>query len=184
MVSGLESTSRGTRVILDVGDTVDVDVIVAAIGSTPNTDWLSGSGLDITDGVVCDEFCLAAPGVAAAGDVARWYHPVIGRHVRVEHRMNATEQSHAAVRSLLGHREPFAPVSYFWTDQFDVKIQAYGECRADYVFEVVEGDVDSNQFAGLYTSGERVVGAATWNMPRAARMLRQAVVDGVAVQPQ
>lgn len=182
MVASMERSGYGYQLALDVGSTVVADVVIVAIGSTPNSEWLSGTGIDITNGVLCDEYCLAAPGIAAAGDVARWYHPGIGRHVRVEHRMNATEQSRAAARSLLGDLEPFAPVSYFWTDQFDVKIQAYGECRADFDFETVDGDVDSMQFAGLYMNGTQVVGALTWNMPRAARTLRQAVIDGIAVQ--
>jgi len=100
--------------------------VLVAIGSVPATGWLEGSGLSLANGVDCDELCGAAPGVVAAGDVASWVHPGLGRRVRVEHRMNATEQGMAAAKTLLGKGTPFAPIPYFWTDQYDVKIQAYG----------------------------------------------------------
>lgn len=170
-----------TRLTLSNGTHLDVDVVLVAIGSVPNTEWLEGSGLEIQDGIVCDEFNLAREDVAAAGDVARWLHRGLDRHLRVEHRMNATEQGSAAAKALLGRREPFTPVPYFWTDQFDVKIQAYGTLTADAEVEVVEGSIDSDNFACAYRQNNRVVGVLTWNMPREARRLRQLVLDNMIV---
>ncbi|MER7179137.1 FAD/NAD(P)-binding oxidoreductase [Streptomyces hyaluromycini] len=130
-VTGLSGTSRVDGVELADGTLLPADVVLVAIGSVPNTDWLVGSGLSLTHGVDCDSSCRAAPNVAAAaGDVASWTHPVHGRRTRVEHRMNATEQGMAAALTLLGKGEPYAPVPYFWTDQYDVKIQAYGDFPA------------------------------------------------------
>lgn len=120
-----------TGVELETGTVLDADVVLVAIGSTPATDWLTGSGLTIDNGVVCDATCRAAPGIYAAGDVARWWHDTVGAYVRVEHRMNATEQAIAAATNLLGADAPFTPVPYFWTDQYDVKIQAYGNFPPD-----------------------------------------------------
>ncbi|MET7898421.1 hypothetical protein [Streptomyces mirabilis] len=74
----------------------------------------------------CDAPCRAAPGIYAAGDVASWHNPHFGTRMRLEHRINATQQAMVAVCNLLGDAKPFAPVPYFWTDQYDTRIQAYG----------------------------------------------------------
>ena len=182
-VCAVEHTARGPRVHLTDGSALDTDVVVVAVGSLPNTDWLTGSDVPVEDGVVCDEFCMATPAVAAAGDVARWFHRGHGRHVRVEHRMNATEQARAVARSLLGHREPYVPTAYFWTDQYDVRIQVYGEPAHGDVLEVIEGDLDDDRFAALYRRDARVVAGLAWNLPRAARAIRQEVLQAAPAGP-
>ncbi|MCU1679836.1 MAG: FAD-dependent pyridine nucleotide-disulfide oxidoreductase [Amycolatopsis sp.] len=167
---------RVTKVELDDGTVVPADVVLVAIGSVPAVGWLAGSGLSLGNGVECDELCQAAPGVVAAGDVASWAHPDLGR-VRVEHRMNATEQGTAAAKTLLGKGSPFLPVPYFWTDQYDVKIQAYGLPSQDAEFEVVAGDPAEGRFAALYGVGGHVTAALSWNLPKEARALRRHVVQ-------
>ncbi|MEI5136737.1 FAD/NAD(P)-binding oxidoreductase [Streptomyces libani] len=125
---------RVTAVLLDDGTRLPADVVVVAIGSVPAVDWLAGSGLPLGDGVRCDSHCRAAPGVYAAGDVANWPDPATGGRVRLEQRMNATEQARAAVRNLLagpGDAVPYTPVPFGWTDQYDAKIQFHGSCPAD-----------------------------------------------------
>ncbi|WP_422804798.1 hypothetical protein [Streptomyces noursei] len=92
-------------------------MVVLALGSTLATDWLTGSGLILANGEVCDAPCRAAPGIYAAGDVASWHNPRFGTRMRLEHRMNAIEQTVAAAGNLVGDAQPFAPVPYFWTDQ-------------------------------------------------------------------
>ncbi|MFC0435156.1 NAD(P)/FAD-dependent oxidoreductase [Kutzneria buriramensis] len=174
-VTGLRGDGRVSGVELADGVVLPADVVLVAIGSVPNTDWLAGSGLSLTDGVDCDSLCRAAPNVVAAGDVASWTHPVHGRRIRVEHRMNATEQGMAAARTLLGKGEPYAPIPYFWTDQYDVKIQAYGLFPEDAVPEVVAGDVGAGKFAVLYRHDGRVTGVVGWNLPRDTRQLRSRI---------
>ncbi|MFD5079331.1 NAD(P)/FAD-dependent oxidoreductase [Streptomyces sp. NPDC058371] len=169
---------RVVGVHLDDGSLVPADLVLVAVGSAPAVGWLGGSGLPLGDGVECDALCRAAPGVVAAGDVASWHHPDLGR-LRVEHRMNATEQGTAAALTLLGGGRPFAPVPYFWTDQYDVKIQAYGVTRQEAEFRVVAGHPDEGRFAALYGARGRVVGALSWNMPREARALRPYVAEHV-----
>ncbi|QFU89604.1 NAD(P)/FAD-dependent oxidoreductase [Amycolatopsis sp. YIM 10] len=119
-----EGVPGGVR--LDDGSVVEADTVLMAVGSRPNTEWLTGSGLTLEDGLVCDELCAAAPGVYGAGDVARWHNPLFGTSMRIEHRTNAAEQGIAAARNLLGAQRSFAPVPYFWSDQYDLKIRAYG----------------------------------------------------------
>jgi NADPH-dependent 2,4-dienoyl-CoA reductase/sulfur reductase-like enzyme len=177
-VTGLaDGGGRVSGVELTDGTLLPADVVLIAIGSVPATRWLTGSGLSLSNGVDCDSLCRAAPGVVGAGDVASWTHPGLGRRLRVEHRMNATEQGIAAARTLLGRGEPFSPVPYFWTDQYDVKIQAYGTWPQDADSAVVEGDPAEGKFIALYGLQGAVVGALSWNMPRELRLYRQQVAD-------
>ena len=165
-----------TGVQLTDGSVLDATCVLVAIGATPVTDWLKGSGLTIDNGVVCDSRCQAAPHVYAAGDVANWEHPPYGR-MRLEHRMNATEQGMAAARNLLGANQEFAPIPYFWTDQYDAKVQAYGLVGEGLEYTVVAGDPDERKFAALYGRDGVVTGGVGWNLPREIRKLRQSVVD-------
>ncbi|RPF30645.1 NAD/ferredoxin-dependent reductase-like protein [Streptomyces sp. TLI_185] len=143
-----EVTHNGVR--LTDGELVEGDEVLVAVGSRPNTEWLEGSGLAVGDGVVCDEYCEAARNVYAAGDVARWHNPLFGTSMRIEHRTNAAEQGMAAARNLLrpDARKPFAPVPYFWSDQYDMKIQAYGQLRGHDEVAVVDGDLAEGRFRG------------------------------------
>ncbi|MGW8556885.1 NAD(P)/FAD-dependent oxidoreductase [Streptomyces tubercidicus] len=166
---------RVTAVVLDDGTRLPADVVVVAIGSVPAVDWLADSGLSLGDGVRCDSHCRAAPGVYAAGDVANWPDPATGGRVRLEQRMNATDQARAAARNLLadpGGSEPYAPIPFGWTDQYDAKIQFHGRCPADAQVECVDGDPRSRAFVALYRLRGRVVGALGWNSARALRAYR------------
>ncbi|MFJ5105037.1 NAD(P)/FAD-dependent oxidoreductase [Streptomyces sp. NPDC088554] len=176
-----EVTADGVR--LADGELVGADEVLVAIGSLPNTEWLEGSGLTVGDGLVCDEYSAAAPGVYGAGDVARWHNPLFGTAMRIEHRSNAAEQGMAAARNLLRPeaRTPFAPVPYFWSDQYDMKIQAFGYLRGHQETVVVDGDLDERRFVVVYRTGTRLAGVLAVGMPpRAIRPWRQAIVAGTA----
>ncbi|MGW2050066.1 NAD(P)/FAD-dependent oxidoreductase [Streptomyces sp. NPDC001858] len=181
-VTVTEVTEDGVR--LGDGELVEADEVLVAIGSTPNTDWLAGSGLTVGDGVVCDPYLEAAQRVYAAGDVARWHNPLFGTSMRIEHRTNAAEQGMAAARNLLAPaaaRKPFAPVPYFWSDQYDMKIQAYGFLRGHDEVAVVEGDLAERRFVAVYRTGDRVSGALAVGMPpKAIRAWRQTIAAGAA----
>ncbi|MFE2972417.1 NAD(P)/FAD-dependent oxidoreductase [Streptomyces sp. NPDC059340] len=172
-----------TGVRLTDGELVAADEVLVAIGSLPNTEWLEGSGLKVADGLVCDEYSAAAPGVYGAGDVARWHNPLFGTSMRIEHRTNAAEQGMAAARNLLhpDGRKPFAPVPYFWSDQYDMKVQAFGHLRGHDEVAVVEGELDARRFVVAYRSGDRLVGVLAIGMPpKAIRGWRQAVATGAS----
>jgi NADPH-dependent 2,4-dienoyl-CoA reductase/sulfur reductase-like enzyme len=149
-----------TGVRLADGTLVPADDVLVAIGGVPNTEWLSGSGLTITDGLVCDEYCAAADGVYAVGDVARWHNRLFGTAMRVEHRTNAAEQGLAVARNLLGPgaARPFAPVPYFWSDQYDVKLQAYGYLRDHDEAIVLDADAANRRLLVTYWKNGSLVG--------------------------
>lgn len=171
---------RVAGVRLANGEVLPADVVVVAIGSRPATGWLAGSGLQIADGVVCDSRCRAAEGIYAVGDVAFWVHEGLGAGLRLENRSNAVEQGMAVAANILGKDRPFTPVPYFWTDQFDVKIQVHGLLHGHTEVAIVDGDPARRQFVAIYGRGGRVTGVVGWNMVKQARVYRQHVVDGTA----
>ncbi|MCG0284222.1 NAD(P)/FAD-dependent oxidoreductase [Streptomyces sp. PSAA01] len=172
-----ESGGRVTGLELTDGTLLDADVVVVAIGAAPAIGWLAGSGLELGNGVECDPTCRAAPGVYAAGDVASWHNDHFGCRMRLEHRLNATEQAQAVARNVLGEGQPFAPVPYFWTDQYDAHIQAYGIFPGDAELAVLHGELEGGHFVVAYGHRGVVVGVLGWNSPCELRKLRQLVVD-------
>ena len=165
----LVGEDRVRAVTLDDGSVVEADTVVVGIGVVPNTDWLESSGLHLDDGVCCDATCLAAPDVTAAGDVARWAHPRYGRSVRVEHWDNAVEQGIHAARRLLQTDEEaraYAPVPWFWSDQYDRKIQVAGLTHPDDEVRMVTGSPEEGRFVALYGNRGRFNAVFGMNRPR------------------
>ena len=173
-VAGLRATYDGTGsrvsgVQLIDGTMIPADVVLVAIGVEPTTDWLEGSGLEVRDGVVADSGLHAADGVVVAGDMARWWDEDYAVERRVEHWTNAAEQGVHAARSLVAGRkgsEAYRPVPYFWSDQYDVKIQMIGIPDPDDAVEVVEGSVESGRFVAIYGRQGRLSAALGFGRPR------------------
>lgn len=179
-VDALEGGDRVERVRFADGSTVDADVVVAGIGVEPSVGWLEGSGLDVSNGVLCDETCLAAPAVVAAGDLARWPNPRDGRTGRVEQWENAIEQGrHAAFRLLAGGSgEPYAPVPYFWSDQYDRKFQLAGRAEPTDEVEILEGSYDEQRFVAAFARAGACVAVVGVNRPRHVMQLRRRMLEG------
>jgi NADPH-dependent 2,4-dienoyl-CoA reductase/sulfur reductase-like enzyme len=188
-VEGLAGSSRVEGIRLADGSVVPADVVVIGVGVSPTTGWLEGSGLDLADGVVCDQWCRALtggrplPDIVAAGDVARWDHPLFGETIRLEHWTNAVEQGHAAALTLLQGTEspPFSPVPYFWSDQYETKIQFVG--RTGPQVTVVDGDIDDDRFAVAYGRDGRLVGALAFNRPAQIAAYRGLIASGTPFPP-
>ncbi|MGV0604022.1 NAD(P)/FAD-dependent oxidoreductase [Mycolicibacterium sp. XJ1904] len=163
-VSEVLGSDRVETVVLSDGTELDADLVVVGIGSRPSTDWLEGSGLNLDNGVVCDAHGRAsAPHVWAIGDVASWRHN-LGHQVRVEHWSNVADQARVLVPTMLGQEPPTAvSVPYFWSDQYDVKIQCLGEPEAEDVVHVVEDD--GRKFLAYYERDGVVAGVVGGGMP-------------------
>jgi NADPH-dependent 2,4-dienoyl-CoA reductase/sulfur reductase-like enzyme len=181
MVERIEGVDQVEGVRLADGGFVAADVVVVGVGVIPQTAWLEGSGLTLDDGIVCDETCLAAPGIVAAGDVTRWPNPLFdGASMRLEHWTNATEQGVHAARRLLageGSREAFAPVPFVWSDQYDRKIQTVGVVAADADVHVAHGTLAERQFVALFGRDGRLTGALGFNRPRQVMQYRRLIAE-------
>ena len=183
-VEALEGAGRVERARLADGSVIEADLVVIGIGVTPEVSWLEGSGLELRDGVVCDATCATSlPGVTAAGDVARWPHPLFGEEMRIEHWTHAIEMGEAAARRLLATpeaAEPFAPVPYVWTDQYDRKLQMAGHIRPDDLMEIVQGSLEERRFVAIFGREGRLTGALAMNRPAAVIRLKQRIARGDA----
>jgi NADPH-dependent 2,4-dienoyl-CoA reductase/sulfur reductase-like enzyme len=187
-VDGFDADGDGRVASVRLGDgtAIAADVVVVGVGVRPATDWLEGSGLALDDGVVCDETLLAAPGVVAAGDLVRWPSRRFGERLRLEHWENAVQQGEAAARRLLvelsGAGEPaaFDPVPWFWSDQYDRKLQLAGRSGADHDVEIVIGDVAERRFVALFGRAGRLRGVFGMNRPRHVMQLRSLLVEGAS----
>jgi 3-phenylpropionate/trans-cinnamate dioxygenase ferredoxin reductase subunit len=163
------SGKRVSGVALIDGSLIPADVVVVGIGVAPTTDWLAGSGLAIDNGVQADATLHAADDIVVAGDVARWFDRRLGTDIRIEHWTNAAEQGVAAARSLLAGRaeaEAYMPVPYFWSDQYDTKIQVIGHPRPDDEIIVVDGSLEERRFVALYGRQGKVTAALGFSRPR------------------
>lgn len=165
-VSSLTGSDRVESVVLEDGTQIPADLVIVGIGASPAVGWLEGSGLTLDNGIVCDETLFTGvQGVYAAGDVANWMNPTLGRRQRLEHWTSAAEQGAAAARNALNPADakPYGTVPYFWSDWYDSRIQFVGSPDADEVV-VVEGDVDvDRRWVALYRQGDQIVGALTLN---------------------
>jgi 3-phenylpropionate/trans-cinnamate dioxygenase ferredoxin reductase component len=163
-VAEVRGADKVEKVVLGDGTELDADLVVVGIGSHPATGWLEGTGIEVDNGVVCDAAGRAsAPHVWAIGDVASWRNTV-GHQVRVEHWSNVADQARALVPAMLGHDAPAAvSVPYFWSDQYDVKIQCLGEPEATDTVHVVEDD--GRKFLAFYERDGVVAGVVGGGMP-------------------
>ena len=168
-------------VLLTDGTLIEADLVIVGIGAVPNTEWLENSGLTIDDGVCCDETCLAAPNIVAAGDVARWYHVGYGKSIRLEHWDNAAEQGKYSAQRLLhdeANNPPYAPVPWFWSDQFDRKIQLAGISSPEDEFEVVVDSPQEGRFTGIYGNEGKLRAVLGINRPRHVMQFKSLIEKG------
>lgn len=185
-VAGLIRTDNGAVAGVELADgtLIEAGLVLVGAGSRPATQWLEGSGIELADGVVCDEFLqTSVSGVFAAGDVARWPNPVYGIRMRVEHWTNASAQGRAAARNLIAEADgrpdrakPFGDAPYFWTDQYGQKIQMAGWHEG---YDRLEREISEGGRGSLtkFFIGDRLIAAAAVNSPRAVMQCRRQIEE-------
>lgn len=182
----IEGTAGVVReVALADGRRLPADVVVVGIGAVPNTELAAAAGLAVDNGVVVDAHLRAShPDVYAAGDVANAFHPVLGRHLRVEHWANALHGGPAAARAMLGSDAVYDDVPYFYTDQFEIGMEysGYPSLAADATV-VYRGDVDSGEFVALWVAGSRLVAGMTVNVWDTIGAVEELIRSGAPVDP-
>jgi 3-phenylpropionate/trans-cinnamate dioxygenase ferredoxin reductase subunit len=179
-VAEVRGDARVETVVLTDGTELATDLVVVGIGSRPATEWLAGSGVEVDNGVICDEAGrTSAPNVWALGDVASW-RDATGHQARVEHWSNVADQARVVVPALLGQEVPSVTVvPYFWSDQYDVKIQCLGEPEATDTVHLVEDD--GRKFLAYYERDGVVVGVVGGGMPGKVMKARGKIAAGTPI---
>jgi NADPH-dependent 2,4-dienoyl-CoA reductase/sulfur reductase-like enzyme len=167
-VTRISARAGVVQIELDNGAVIESDVVVAGTGVLPNVEWLAGSGVELDNGIICDD-CLTTnlPDVYAAGDIARWPGGPFGELIRLEHWTNAADQGHAVARVMWGDCQsaPDLPVPYFMSSLHGKRVQSAGypalsdECK---VFRLADGA----GLVALYRKKDRLVGCLTVDKPR------------------
>ena len=179
-VAEVRGDERVDTVVLTDGTELAADLVVVGIGSRPATGWLEGSGIEVDNGVLCDEAGrTSAPNVWALGDVASW-RDATGHQARVEHWSNVADQTRVVVPAMLGQDMSSAVVvPYFWSDQYDIKIQCLGEPEATDTVHLVEDD--GRKFLAYYERDGVLIGVVGGGMPGKVMKVRGKIAAGAPV---
>jgi 3-phenylpropionate/trans-cinnamate dioxygenase ferredoxin reductase subunit len=166
LVTSIEGEKRVERVFCADGSEFDADLVIIAVGVLPNTGLAERAGLDVEDGILVDEFTHSSdPDIVAAGDCTRHYNPIYRRRVRLESVQNAMDQAKTAAATLNGKPEPYHALPWFWSDQYDVKLQIAGLSQG-YDNIVLRGNPESGRsFAVFYFKGEHLLAVDAINRP-------------------
>lgn len=184
-VKELRGDGTVSSAVLENGESVPCDLVVAGIGVEPVTDCLAGSGLEIDNGVLVNEYLQTShPDVFAAGDVANYQDLVFGKRRRVEHWDNAVSQGQYCARFLMGEKAPFKHVPYFFSDVFDLSYEYWGDSSgAEQIIH--RGDVSTRSFSAWWLRQKQVVAAFTMNRPDEEREVAPAWIEShQAVSPE
>jgi NADPH-dependent 2,4-dienoyl-CoA reductase/sulfur reductase-like enzyme len=183
-VTSVEGDGKVERVCLSDGTTLDADLVIVGAGAVPNVAWLHGSGLELDNGIVCDEHLFTGvDGVYAAGDIARWPNPQFsGALMRMENWTAAAEQGAVAAYNAIhpDAPKPYKTVPYFWSDWYGSRIQFVGVTDAEEI-TVVEGDLaEDGRIVALYTQDSKLVGALTVNRQTEIMKYRGMIMKGAS----
>ena len=171
-IIAVREDESGITFELSDGSSVTGDIAVVAIGCIPNVEWLANSGLDITNGILCDSNGVAAPHIYAAGDVARWNYPITKKAMRLENQTSAIEQGLAVgIFIVTGESSPTTH-PFFWSEIYGNKILMLGSLEAGVPLTIVHGSPSDNRFVAATISNGTTTGIVGWNMPREFRQSR------------
>jgi 3-phenylpropionate/trans-cinnamate dioxygenase ferredoxin reductase subunit len=171
-VSGFEGDKQVSKVIC--GDkSFDADLVIVGIGIIPNVEIAQEAGIECDNGIVVNERCqTSAPGVYAAGDCTNHPNPILGRRLRLESVPNAMEQARVAAANICGGSKEYSAVPWFWSDQYELKLQMVG-FSSDGDQQVVRGDKSNNEFAVFYLKDGNVMAVDAVNSPREFMVCKQ-----------
>lgn len=170
--SGFAGSGAVERVLC--GDkTIDADLVIVGIGIVPNIELAADAGLNCENGIVVDDHCRTSDeNIYAAGDCTNHPNPILNRRLRLESVPNAMDQARTATANMLGGDKIYATVPWFWSDQYELKLQMVG-FSSDGDTQVVRGDMAANQFAVFYLKDGAVVAVDAVNSPREFMVAKQ-----------
>jgi NADPH-dependent 2,4-dienoyl-CoA reductase/sulfur reductase-like enzyme len=178
-ITELRGESTVSAVVLGGGQSIACELVVAGIGVTPVTEFLGGSGIDMNDGVTVNEYLeTSQPNVYSAGDVANYQDLLFEKRRRVEHWDNAVSQGQHCAKVVMGDRQPFKHVPYFFSDVFDLSYEYWGDTSgADNIIH--RGELASRSFSVWWLRQKRLVAAFTMSRPDEERDSAALWIDGI-----
>jgi 3-phenylpropionate/trans-cinnamate dioxygenase ferredoxin reductase subunit len=183
-IAALEGEPEVGAVRLQDGTRIEADFIVVGIGLNASTELAADAGLAVDNGIVVDEYARTADeNIYAAGDCTNHPSEFLGRRVRLESVQNAVEQARAAARAMMGRPEPYRMVPWFWSDQYDLKLQMVG-MSAGFEQMVLRGDpTTARAFAAFYLKDGRLIAADAVNHPVDFMFAKKLVAARTSVDP-
>lgn len=182
-ITAIRACGDGLMLKCTTGAGLAADLVVVGVGILPTTQLAEMAGLECNDGIVVDEFCRTSdPDIYAAGDCSNHPNRLLGRRLRLESVHNATEQGRTAALHILGRAEPYAQIPWFWSDQYDLKLQMAG-IATGHTTMVLRGEPASRSFAAFYFAGERLISVHAINSPREFMLSKKLIADGARLDP-
>jgi 3-phenylpropionate/trans-cinnamate dioxygenase ferredoxin reductase subunit len=183
-VTGFAGSKRVEAVLIDSGERLPADLVIVGIGIVPNVELAADAGLACDNGILVDDHCRTSdPDIYAAGDCTNHPNPLLGRRMRLESVPNAMEQARVAATNMNGGDATYASIPWFWSDQYELKLQMVG-LSADADQAIVRGDPEKNEFATFYLKNGVVVAVDAVNSPRDFMASRQMVAKKSAPDPE
>lgn len=178
-VDGFVGEARVTGVRLSDGETLAAELVIVGVGAAPATEWLDGAGLEIDNGVLCDATgATGRDGIFALGDCARWENSRYPERPRFEHWTSAVEQSDVVAKRIVqGKAEPFSPIPYVWTDQFDLRLAIAGEIQEGDEMHICLGELEDEKFLVLFGRDGRLAAAVGCMRPRQLNGMRRKMAE-------
>jgi 3-phenylpropionate/trans-cinnamate dioxygenase ferredoxin reductase subunit len=183
-VAGIDGKGTVAGVSLADGTRLEADLVIIGVGVVPATDLAEAAGLTVDNGIVVDEYARTSdPGIVAAGDCTNHHNPIYHRQLRLESVQNATDQARTAAATLCGRLEAYRALPWFWSDQYDLKLQIAGLSQG-YDRVVLRGSAASGRsVAAFYFSGDRLLAVDAVNRPREFMTSRRALTQGLSADP-
>ncbi|MDO8414965.1 MAG: FAD-dependent oxidoreductase [Agitococcus sp.] len=183
-VSAIVGDGRVEKVICSNGAEFPADVVIIGVGVLPNVELAQEAGIEVDNGIIVDEFCRTNDAhIVAAGDCANHFNAIYGRRMRLESVPNASEQGKTAAASLCGLTKAYKSLPWFWSDQYDLKLQIAGLSQG-YDQVVVRGDkLASRSFAAFYFKDGHLIAADCINRPQEFMLSKKIITEGIVIEP-
>lgn len=178
MATAIEGDAAVTGVVCGDGNKISADMVIIGIGVIPNTELACDAGLDVDNGVLVNKFAQTSHrDIVAAGDCTNHPNPMLKTRLRLESVPNATEQAKAAAASICGIEKQYAELPWFWSDQYDVKLQIAG-MNQGYTDAVIRGDSGSSSFSVFYLKDNLILAADCINRPKDFMLAKKLIMQG------
>lgn len=178
MATAIEGDAAVTGVVCGDGNKISADMVIIGIGVIPNTELACDAGLHVDNGVLVNEFAQTSHrDIVAAGDCTNHPNPMLKTRLRLESVPNATEQAKAAAASICGIEKQYAELPWFWSDQYDVKLQIAG-MNQGYTDAVIRGDSGSSSFSVFYLKDNLILAADCINRPKDFMLAKKLIMQG------